>query len=314
MDFYRDITFVAPTASLTNFPALVRIRNDQMKKRISSTYGYDVAFKQNNTNLPFELDYYDSTTGSGAWWVQIPSLPTGSSTTIRMVYGDSSITTNQSSPSTVWSGYEYVYHFADLNNMASSVGNYTITQSGTVSFADVSLVSNVLTGRGMRYLVTSGYGDNVACLNLSGHLETRSFTMTLWGTTNVIPTQSSFVRARSGWWNYGILLSSGNLTHYAGAAEKTVALTSTGGLYVYGAGTQGDNMTWVLNGVAQDTSGCSTNWARWDDASMIMTGTSVASPTEFIFDELRFSTTTYRSQDWMLYEQNQVIHHNDYTT
>lgn len=151
MNYYREITFAAPSASLSNFPVLVRIKNSRMKNRISSTQGYDVAFQQQNgTALPFELDFYDSSTGTGAWWVQIPQISSSNPTTIRMVYGDSSITTDQSSPTTVWSGYLAVYHFNSTDTSQqfnSATGTYGTWSEQPQLNKTAAFVSGGVTGR-----------------------------------------------------------------------------------------------------------------------------------------------------------------------
>ena len=145
MNFYRDITFAAPSTGLTNFPALVRIQNDRMKKRISSPNGFDVSFQQNGTDIPFELDFYDSSTGSGAWWVKIPTLPANNPTTIRMVYGDSNISTDPSSPSTVWSDYLAVYHFNEttIRKDVDRKKQLRIICNGTKALIDYGIVVTI---------------------------------------------------------------------------------------------------------------------------------------------------------------------------
>lgn len=309
MDYYRDITFAAPTASLTNFPALVRIQNDRMKDRISSAYGYDVSFQQNGTSLPFDLDFYDSSTGNGAWWVQVPSLPSNASSTIRMVYGDPSITTNQSAPATVWADYTYVYHFNDLNNMDSVIGNYTpsdISTSGTT--ASLSIVSNAMTGRGMRFWFTQGYGNAYYALKIGNAINVSSGTISILASTDVFGWSDRKVELNTGWKQYRFYMNGTTFTTEAGSAAMSMARADANGFYCYGGSTNASEIGWSVNGVIQDASSGTPGSIRWDAPAIQGTG-YVGNPTEMIFDEIRISTTTYKPAAWLQYEQNQMIHH-----
>lgn len=144
----RLVTFAAPASTLTNFPALVKSNSTF---HIGTSTGYDVHFQDLSGNeLYFDLDYYDPVTGNGAWWVQIPSLPSTGPTSIKMLYGDSSVTTNGSTPATVWANYLTVYHFSQADpaqqfNSAAAVYDAWLTaQSNSRS---VSLTSGGVTGQ-----------------------------------------------------------------------------------------------------------------------------------------------------------------------
>ena len=312
MDFYRDITFAAPTVALTNFPALIRIQNDRMKKRISSTYGYDVAFRQNETNLAFDLDFYDASTGSGAWWVQVPSLPSNASSTIRMVYGDSSITTNQSTPATVWADYDYVYHFNDLSDLSSAVGTYTPTPGGNVS-ASLSLVSNVFTGLGMCFLITSGYGSTYYSLSLGNNINTNTGTISAYASTDVIGKEDRGIGFTTGWKKYTYSITGSAFTTAAGDYTVTMTRDEANGIFCYGGSTNTSEVNFVVNQAIQDTSTATPGWMRWDAPSLGGTGYNASQPTELIFDEMRISSTVCKSAAWLLYEQNQIVNHASYT-
>jgi len=181
MNYYRDITLAAPSTTLSSFPLLVRIQNDKMKARIASPQGYDVAFQQNGTDLPFELDFYDSATGSGAWWVQIPSLPANVSSTIRMIYGDSTITTNQSSPTTVWSDYVVVCHFSEantsqqLNSVTNTYGTWSEHVAGNKT---ISVISGGVTGR-MLSIYQPFHWNNPSSLQFNEYVNGNSTSFTV---------------------------------------------------------------------------------------------------------------------------------------
>lgn len=144
----RIITFAAPSATLTNFPVLVK---SNATFNIGTSTGYDVHFQDMSGNeLAYDLDYYDSVTGNGAWWIKIPSLSSSNPTSIKMLYGDSSVTTNGSTPATVWTNYLTVYHFSQadpaqqFNSAAEVYDTWPTAQSNSRS---VSFASGGVTGR-----------------------------------------------------------------------------------------------------------------------------------------------------------------------
>lgn len=308
----RLVTFAAPASTLTNFPALVKSNSTF---HIGTSTGYDVHFQDLAGNeLAYDLDYYDPVTGNGAWWVQIPSLPSSGPTSIKMLYGDSSVTTNGSTPSTVWADYTYVYHFNDVNDLSPVVGNYTptdISTSGTT--ASTSLVSNSLTGRGVKFRCLAGYGDAYYSLRIGNAFEVHSATMSIFGTTDVPGHSSRFIRMETGWTNYKWVITGGNWTTGAGSLSASTALPEPNGIYCYGGGCNASEVSWVTNGTIRDTTGATANKMRWDLPNFRMNG-AAAYPTEIVWDEIRISTTTYKPAAWLQYEQNQMINHSTYTT
>ena len=173
--YYRTVTLQPPTATLSNFPALVKMSGDTtMAARIASSSGYDVGFTTlGGTTLAFELDYYDQSTGSGAWWVKIPSLPSENTTTIKMLYGDATLTTDQSTPATVWAGYSAVCHMLDTNQTTqkNSVTGGTCAYNAAATISAQSLTSAGATGRACQLTTTvprssDGTLDNSPLLSL----------------------------------------------------------------------------------------------------------------------------------------------------
>lgn len=314
--YSRTVTLAAPSSTLSNFPVMVRVLNDPtFAAHVASPYGYDVSFQTlGSTTLAYDLDYYDASTGSGCWWVQIPSLVSTAPATIKMLYGDASITTNQSQPATVWSEYSYIYHFPSVTSLASSVGSYTATFGGTVTAAK-SIVSNSFTGRGLRLYVTSGYGGDYVNLALGNSISTSTGGITVMSQSNMVPVgDGRGTIMKTGWTQFGLNLRSSGYTMYAGNQSTTVSQSQTGGHYCYGASTSTSAVSWVVNGASLSTTSCTTGSLRWDSPAMTMTGYNASHPTEIILDEIRISSTTYHSAAWLLYEQNQMINHDTYTT
>jgi hypothetical protein len=81
--------------------------------------------------LPWEVASYQPSTGQIEVWVQIPTLSNAADTTIYMWYGNTAVTTFQSTPSTTWdSNYMGVWHFGnnallDLNDSTANTNNGT---------------------------------------------------------------------------------------------------------------------------------------------------------------------------------------------
>lgn len=137
MSFAYKCTFVVDDAKVpstqTNFPVLVSVTDNTLKTvgnggQVQSSSGYDIRFFSNSglsSAIPFELEYYNASTGQIIFWVKIASLTGsgGGDTTFYAGYGDSGLTTNASSTSTWDSNYQGVYHLKE------SAGNTTVNDS-----------------------------------------------------------------------------------------------------------------------------------------------------------------------------------------
>ena len=74
--------------------------------------------------LKWEVEKYNGTTGNLIAWVKIPSVSSSTDTVFYLMYGDSSINTDQSDPPNTWdSNFKGVWHMAD------SAANTTIRES-----------------------------------------------------------------------------------------------------------------------------------------------------------------------------------------
>jgi hypothetical protein len=129
--FERDITIdytkVSGGTDLYNFPVLVSLSGQNYLKSspagpIMNGNGYDIIFTDDNHNkLDHQIEYYNGTNGDLIAWVRIPALSTSSNTIIKMLYGNSQVTTNPS-VTTVWdSHYKGVWHLdnSSLNDFTS---------------------------------------------------------------------------------------------------------------------------------------------------------------------------------------------------
>ena len=87
---------------LTDFPLCISILSDaDLSNNSESTNGYDIVFYDCQGNLlDHEINYYNK--GSLVVWVKIPEIDNHNDKSIRMYYGNATITDSQSTCST-WS-------------------------------------------------------------------------------------------------------------------------------------------------------------------------------------------------------------------
>jgi RHS repeat-associated protein len=119
------------------YPFLATVANGG---RVQNANGYDIVFTSDAAGqvpLDFEIDNYNGTNGTAAFWVRIPSLSHSVDTTIYMWYGNSNITASQENIAGVWrNNYLSVYHLGNgtsIGTADSGSAGYTLAQSGSVS-------------------------------------------------------------------------------------------------------------------------------------------------------------------------------------
>ena len=103
-----DHTKVPSTQS--NFTVLVSLTDPALKTvanggHVANANGYDIGFYADSggtTKLKWEVEKYDGTTGNLIAWVKIPSVSSSTDTVFYLMYGDSSINTDQSDPPNTW--------------------------------------------------------------------------------------------------------------------------------------------------------------------------------------------------------------------
>ncbi len=155
--WYRTITIdgsLVP-ATLTNYPLVVAGTYTYLKTvgnggEVTDAQGDDVIFTSDSgctTKLDHEVERYVASTGEVVYWVEVPSVATGSNTVIYMCYANASITSSQQAVAATWSnGFKRVYHCND--NAAST----TVVDSLGISNAVEQL-------------------SNTSALTIAGHLD-----------------------------------------------------------------------------------------------------------------------------------------------
>lgn len=125
-DYERNITIdytkVAGGEDLYNFPMLFTAVGQTFLKsypagQITNSNGYDIVFTDQNYNkLDHQIEYYNGTNGDLIAWVRIPILSCTTNTVIKILYGNSQVSTDPSVTSVWDSHYKGVWHL-DNNNL-----------------------------------------------------------------------------------------------------------------------------------------------------------------------------------------------------
>jgi hypothetical protein len=124
----------------TNFPVVIADTLPFLKSvsnggEVISGSGFDIVLASDAAGsiLDFELVSWDPSTGKIELWCRVPALSASTDTTIYLLSGNASFTTDQSFPRGIWSSYSAVYHFPDGTTLASndSTGTNNATQQNS---------------------------------------------------------------------------------------------------------------------------------------------------------------------------------------
>ncbi|MEP6613965.1 MAG: DUF2341 domain-containing protein, partial [Mucilaginibacter sp.] len=168
-----NTTTLGITSNLTNFPALLSVQDNNLI--ISSTCtdklytpngpNYDFAFVDaTGTELYYQVESYNQTTGTLLVWVQIPTLTYATNNAITFYYGSTSptITHNTVFFQKTWaSDYQAVFHFNEPAYTGSvtdgTAGAHTGTTAGMTS-ADLTTgkIGNAYSFNGSSKKITAG--------------------------------------------------------------------------------------------------------------------------------------------------------------
>ncbi|MCR9132811.1 MAG: DUF2341 domain-containing protein [bacterium] len=141
--FYKPITLNGSQiqGTHTNFPVLISITDPDLAANARSD-GFDIVFTTSASStsiLDHQIESYNSSTGQLIAWVKVPNLP-DAGTTIYMFYGNSSVSSSQSTPNTWSNNFRLVYHmgsnFNDAGpNAKNGTNNGTINATGKIGNA-----------------------------------------------------------------------------------------------------------------------------------------------------------------------------------
>ncbi|MDO3642346.1 DUF2341 domain-containing protein [Mucilaginibacter sp. L3T2-6] len=189
--FKKPITLNTTTlgimSNLTNFPALLTIQDNNLiisntctdKVHTPNGPNYDFAFTDANgtSELYYQIESYDQTTGTLLVWVQIPTLTYAVNNSIMFYYGSTSptVTHNTAFFQNTWaSDYKAVYHFNEGTYSGAvtdgTSGGHTGTAGGMTS-------SDLVTGK-----IGTAYSFNGSSKKITANAVTITgpFTISAW--------------------------------------------------------------------------------------------------------------------------------------
>ena len=251
-----DNTKVSGSSSLTNFPVLISLTDNDLRTTansgyVSSSNGYDIVFTSGDgtTTYSHEIEKYDASTGEFIAWVKVPSLSHNTNTEINMYYGNSSVNTNPSTTAT-WNN-DYIVNMHMDDNPTGTIGNssqQTFTATGVGSMTSSDIVAGKI-GSGTDF---DGSDDGFKMDdNNTLDLNTNDFTFSCWFKTDVIGSnQVMFNKKPTGGGVTGFgqlsITSSGNISIYHKGS-------GTGQTYSSSSSTVNTN-TWYLMHAVCDVS------------------------------------------------------------
>lgn len=315
--YYSPISINAAQvpSTQTDFPVLVSVTDARFKTvsnggHVTSPNGYDIR-PYTDTTLGtaitgYELERFVATTGELIMWVKVASL-SSSTTPIVLAYGDSSVTTNDSSTTTWSNSFLGVYHFKDGTTLDvnSATGSNNGTNVGTVTAAtgkiDGAASLGSITGFGQR--IEIGNSINPAAITWSAWINPSSFPNAynaVEGRINAPGTSYSFIYVKS----------TGNVAWYVKASadvfvDPGAATLLTGTWYhVVMTYDSSSGLVGYING-SVDASAVA-NGALTTLASDSAVGTDLGTTSRYwsgLIDEARVASVV-RSANWVTTEYN----------
>ena len=131
--YYKTVTINAAQVQGThsNFPVLISVTDNNLRTvanggQVTNANGYDIVFTNSDGSqvLSHQIERYTATSGNFIVWVSVPSISSSGNTTLRMYYGNGSVSANPSTDA-IWSSTPYtsVYHLTDTFTDATATNN-----------------------------------------------------------------------------------------------------------------------------------------------------------------------------------------------
>ena len=168
-NYSLDLTLdqASGSADLTDFPALISFTVSELRTvanggHVTNTNGYDIIFTdQNGIKLDHQIESYNAVTGQYVSWVRIPVLSHSTTTGIKMLYGDPTVSANPSVESVWTSNYKGIWHLNGTDYSDATIYSNDGTENATSNVA-----GKIAGGRGFNgtnsYIgvTTSGFVPN----------------------------------------------------------------------------------------------------------------------------------------------------------
>jgi hypothetical protein len=309
-----------PNTDQNNFPVMVSISDPTFKSvanggHIQNANAFDVVFTSDasgNTQIPYERDTYNPSTGQLICWVKLATVSHSADTVFYVWYGNASVSTDQSTPTTVWdSNFGGVWHLRD---------------NSTSGFADSTTHGNNGTLHGSLYNASGQIGGALNSTGDfgSGYLDvgsdasvrpTSAGTFEAWASSPMPYYYYGLVsdRSHSGWpgvgleftydhqWLFGVG-TSGNYNY----TQIVVTATANGWQHLVGTW-DGTTVKVYRNGTLAGSNSQAYSVSNSGYSTKIFVDGAVSSYYNFdgMIDEVRISNSA-RSADWVATEYNNM--------
>ncbi len=143
-----------PNTDQANFPFLFNTTDPALATtgnggNVTSPSGYDIIFSTDPnglSQLDYEIETYNPSSGQVVAWVRIPTLSHTTDTILYMFYGNPNVIASQQNPSGVWDGnYQAVYHLA---NTGTGVATDSTGLANNAQLTSVSAAAGQIDGAG----------------------------------------------------------------------------------------------------------------------------------------------------------------------
>lgn len=325
--FSRTVTIdhtKVPNTNQANFPVAVASTTYAFLKtvgnggKVQSGQGFDIGFYTNSNcstgKMAWEVEKYTPTTGDTVYWVSVPSVTTATDAVFYMCYGDSSITTDQSATTTVWTNvgnYSGVYHFPNSSAL-SLLDSTTNALNGTGTNTPTPTTGQIDGGMGLASASTQYVG-------LGTTFAPTAVTMSAWIKGTSFPGAYNAVvdRANASYVSNEMILvkSTGKLAMYVYGTgvgtnyDGTGAVTLSTGTWYYVTLTYSstDGLRGYVNGASDKTAGTAGALATASATTRIGSDPAAAGREwNGTLDEVRLSDSV-RSADWITTEYNNQL-------
>jgi hypothetical protein len=312
------------TATVTDFPVLVRLTGDADLMARASASGADALFKDGaGVLLAFEREYWNQSSGDLRAWVKVPSIPSGSATTVYLHYGDGTTVDRSDKPGTWSNGFEAVWHLEEAPSSGTAVkdssgNNHTSTAITGLTGPD--LVAGTI-GNGIDF---DGSNDYVNFGSIAATNSGTVLSVSAWVRHTALSSWDAIVQQGNGntqgWWlgvhspadDMACGLMNGSSADWA----WTSGLAPTTGAFRHWAMTYNDASSPRLKGyydgtlrtLTYDTSCCAGGWNA--NNGNVLIGCDPGDLTNWctngVIDEVRVSTVE-RSAAWVKAEYDSQV-------
>lgn len=296
-------------ASLTDFPVLISLTDDDLANYAANVDGNDIYFTTSNgyTRLKREIEDYNSATGTLVAWVKIPSLSSTTDTDIYVHFGNSE--ESNTNDTDVWdSTFVGVWHLKETGSNPE-VFDSTINNNNSVS----NLADPTVNGKINNAMTFTSANSDIITIADSDSLDVNYLTLSVWINLSTWATYPAIIA--KGYWdgggeayslhirdNYTIwtdINNSGSRIYY-NPATKAITL---GNWHYVTTTVSPDTIRTFIDGIESGTGKTGTYDISTTDHNLIIGRLPNFGFINGIIDEVRISNTA-RSESWIKTEYN----------